>query len=503
MITDKPTVSKIIKITCVFMLVIFIFTSCVSKKDEKLPFMAVTSKDAETIETEISEIRVVIGRNESLEIIAAAEELCEQLTATVGKRAYISYEGDITAADGATEIWLGYGSNAVARSQMRDMRADDFMCREVGGAIVMGGRSSVATVNAIKRFCREILPSSTKYRLIPENGGFDHVGEYEFDKVVINGVSVESFEIVIESRNDESLLGAALYLQENISDKTGYWLDITEESERSFESNGIFLKQQSGQVSGVGRVVSTQYGFELAAEDYIGLIRCVDAFVGLFRQETEERTLRMVIDREIRTEYFSADFRVASMRADKYPPFADPETLALLLKDALDSRPDIFFTGKLSEEDSAIVLKNLQGYYAIKDKNGNVYGFAKSILCSFMQVTEDSCITKEYYTVEQDGVKLLLVRIGGSPADPSEYSDVLQLALEGGNPAAVISHTNNQSVSERLPKEFVKKYSESINFKNENYYFECYTAGTEFSEVDLNQNYTDHGYREIRISITA
>lgn len=498
MITDKPTVGKIIKITCILMLVIFIFTSCVSKKDEKMPFTAIKSVDGE-----ISEIRVIIGRNESLEIIAVAEELCEQLTATVGKRAYISYEGDITAADGATEIWLGYGSTAAARSQMRDMRADDFMCREVGGVIVMGGRSSVATVNAVRRFCREILPSSTRYRLIPENGGFDHVGEYEFDKAYINGVSAKNYEIVIESRNDEALLGAALYLQESISDKSGYWLDIAEERERNFESNGIFLKQQSVNVSGVGRVTPTQYGFELAADDYIGLIRCVDTFVGLFCQETEGKTLRMVIDREIRTEYFSADFSVASMKLDEHLPFADPQTVASLMKEALDSKPDMIFTGKLSEDDGNTVLKSLQGYYVIKDKNGEVYGFAKGISCSFIQTTEDGGVTKEYYTVERDSVKLLFVRISGSPTDASDYADISQMALESGFPAAVISQTDGKSVSEGLPEEFVKKYFECIDSKNKHYYFECYTAGTEFSEVKLNEKYTSIVYREVRINVTA
>ena len=487
-----------IKITCVLMLVIFIFTSCVSKKDENMPFTAVKSGDKE-----ISEIRVIIGRNETLEIISAAEELCEQLTAAVGKRAYISYEGDITASDGATEIFLGYGSTAVARSQMRDMRADDFMCREVGGAVVMGGRSREATINAIKRFCREILPSSTKYRLIPENGGFEHVGEYEFDKAFLNGVSVKNFEIVIESRNDASLLGAARYLQENISDKTGYWLDIAEVSERNFASNGIFLKQQSGNISGVGRVTPTQHGFELAAEDYIGLLKCVDTFVGLFNQNEDERSLQMVIGREIRTEYFTANFSVASVRVDEHLSLSDSQALALLINDALDSNPDILFTGKLSAEDGATVLKSLQGYYTIKDKNGDVYGYARSLSCSFIQSTEDGGITKEYYTVEQDSVKLMFVRISGSPTDITDYADVSQIALDSGLPVAVISHTTGQSVSQRLPEEFIKKYFECIDFRNESYYFECYTAGVEFSELELNQKYTDVVYREIRISITA
>ena len=347
------------------------------------------------------------------------------------------------------------------------------------------------------------MPSSTRYRLIPENGGFEHVGEYEFDKAFLNGVSVKNFEIVIESRNDASLLGAARYLQENISDKTGYWLDIAEVSERNFASNGIFLKQQSGNISGVGRVTPTQYGFELAAEDYIGLLKCVDTFVGLFNQNEDERSLQMVIDREIRTEYFTANFSVASVRVDEHLSLSDSQALASLINDALDSNPDILFTGKLSAEDGATVLKSLQGYYTIKDKNGDVYGYARSLSCSFIQSTEDGGITKEYYTVEQDGVKILFVRISGRPTDITDYADVSQIALDSGLPVAVISHTTGQSVSQRLPEEFIKKYFECIDFRNESYYFECYTAGAEFSEVELNQKYTDVVYREIRISITA
>ena len=495
MITDKPFVGKMIKITCIFMLVIFIFTSCASKNDESTPFLPAMG------DGEISEIRVIIGKNESLEIIAAAEALCEKLSATVGKSAYVSYAGDITATDGATEIWLGYESTAAAQNLMRDMRTDDFMCREVDGVVVLGGKSDRATVNAIERFCREILPLSTKYRLVPENGGFDQVGTYEIDKALINGVFVKNFEIVVESRNDEELLRAALYLQRSISDRTGYWLDIVEEGDRNFESNGIFLKWQSRQILGVGRVLPTQYGFDLSAEDHPGLVECIDTFVSLFAYRDGD--LQLELDREIRTEYFSATFRISSMRLDGYLPFGSAGAFSTVMKAPLESKPDIIFTGIMSEEDNETVLKSFQGYSPIKDKNGEICGYFKNVSCEFISATEGGGIVKEYYTVESHGVKILLVRISGSPTEYSDYADILQPADERGLPVAVISQTDNQSVSSGIPEELVKKYSERITSGNESFYFECYTAGSEFSEVELAKKGTGTVYREIRINIEA
>ena len=506
MTTDKPLVGIMIKITCVLMLVIFIFTSCASKNDENIPFIPIEDiKDSdEVVEIpEIDAIRIIIGRNESLEMIATAEELCEQLTAVVGKSAYISYEGDKTATDGETEIWLGYQSTVAAQNLMREMRSDDFMCREIDGVIVMGGRSIAATANAVERFCKEILLSATKYRLIPENGGFEHVGEYEVDRALINGVLVKNFEIVIESRNDSELLGSALYLQSSISDKTGYWLDIVEENDRKFESNGLILKRQSGLALGDERVLSTQYGVELVAEDKAGLIECVDSFVSMFSQGPDEGSLYIEFDSEIRTEYFFTDFTVASMRLDECLPFSSALTLATVMKEALESRPDILLTGKLSEDDGNTVLKNLQGYYAVKDKNGEIYGYAKNISCEFISVTDGGDIVKEYYTVEKDDVRILLVRISGSPTDASVYTDISQTAIESGLPIAILSQTDSQSVSERLPENFSKNYSEYTDYRNGRYYFECYTADTEFSEVELTKKGTGIIYREIRINVAA
>ena len=496
MITDKLSAKKIIiKITCILLPVIFIFVSCGSKNDEDMPFLPMGG------DIEISEIRVIVGKDDSLELVGAAEDLCDALTEAVGKSAYISYEGDITSKDGAAEIWLGYGSTNAARGIMRDMRADDFICRELDGALVIGGMSDRATLNAIERYCREILPSATKYRLIPENGGFEYVGDYSIDSARINGVPLKSFEIVIKDRGDSRLLSAALYLQNKISEKTGFWIDIVEEDERVFEANGIFLNVKKQNTSGVACIIPSRMGIELTAEGYVGLFRCADKFAELFDCESGASSINAEVDKEIGIEYPSVIFRIASMRLDAYIPLGSSLAVGEIMAEAIDSRPDILLTGKIPAEDGETVLKNFSGYSLVKDKNGYVYGYAKNISCRLDEVTERDGIRIEYYTVEKDGVSSVLIRISGRPTQSAGCLDISDRVLESGLSVTVLSQTVGASVSQNTPDIFVKRYSDCYTFRNEENFFECYTVGNGAS-ADL--SFEEDGlttYREITVNI--
>lgn len=497
MITDKQYIKKIIKITCILLPVIFIFSSCGSKKNEELPFLPVGE------DGEISEIRVIIGRDSSLELIGGAEKLCVELTKTVGKNAYVSYEGDVTSKEGATEIWLGYGATSGARGIMRDFRVDDYLCRETDGVIVLGGKSDRATLNAIDRYCGEILPSATKHRLIPEGGGFEHVGDYRVGSATLNGASLNGFVIVINDRSEPALLSTALRLQSRISEKTGYWLDIAEEGDYPFESNGIFLRIEKQAVEGTAYIRPSQSGFELTADGYTELLGCVDKFSELFDSLSHKDTLDVEIDSVIGIDGSSVNLSIASMSIDGHLSFGDPLSVGKVMAEVMERRPDILLTGKLSKEDGADVLKALNGYSPIKDKGGDVYGFAKDLECGVSGVTEQNGVITEYYTVKRDGVGAVLVRMIGNAEKASEPFTISDTVLEKRLPIAVIAQTVGGSVSGSMPEAFVKRHGDSYIYKNEENFFECYTAEEGIAVRSSFNGSGETDYREITLELAT
>ncbi|MBE6668216.1 MAG: hypothetical protein E7607_07910 [Ruminococcaceae bacterium] len=450
---------------------------------------------------EITEIRVIVDRDASLELIGAAERLCKTLSDTLHKSAYVSYEGDVTSGGGAKEIWLGYGSTVAARGIMRDLRADDFLCREIGNVIVMGGKSHKATLNAIERYCNEILPSATKYKLIPENGGFEYVGDYPIESAVINGVSVNGFEIVIKDKDNSELLWSALQLQGKIAEKVGYWLDIVEENERIFESKGIFLNSKKQEAEGIARIIPTHTGFELTAEGYVGLIKCVDKFIGLFDSESGTSSLNIEVNNELRIEYSPVNFRVASMRLDAYAPLDTPSAFEAVMAEAMKSCPELLLTGKTSAKDGELILKNLSGYSAVRDKSGEIYGYSKNIFCRLDEVTETDGVRIEYYTVEKEGIDFTFVKISGSPADCSGHLDISDRVPDSGLPVTVLAQTVGMSVSEILPSYFVNRCSDSYYLRDEENFFDCFTVGNRFSAELSSKKDSETTYREITVSI--
>lgn len=221
-----------------------------------------SDEEPEEIIPAASLFRVVVPENASPALVSKANELALAISEATSIDARTIYDHEkVTELEGAVEILLGKTSRTQSLQGLKGLRINDYVCEWYAGSLVLGGISSEATVAAIDRFCREIIPTSTVAVLMSEEQAFGYTGEYDISSAKLNGFVLFEYSIIYSSANKLGELAIAESLRDRILEESGYLLDVIPDTAYS-----------GGKYISVGRDIENIFGITLKEDS--ALLAC-------------------------------------------------------------------------------------------------------------------------------------------------------------------------------------------------------------------------------------
>lgn len=439
---------KVLKITCALALVIFVFSSCISKGGPTYPYLELItfgSESAEETEDVTPEYRLVIPEGASAQLFCAAEELCDKISAKTEAISYIVYDSEKVTDDPDTvEIVIGNTSREVSRSRLYGMRANDYVCSMTDDAIVIGGVSERATVAAIDRFCEEILPVSTAKALIPENGGFSFEDTYAVSSFKLNGYDISSYAIVVEAADKLNLWNLALEVRQRFSDEAGYHLDVIPANADTRPPRAIYICEPSDDFgANIAKISPVSDGVAIRSCDMLGIFEAVDEFLELMLGGSLSGDIERKIEASVSVEFVGAEYRIATLDPEDFLPLDSPSKITDVTSPVLDNKPDAVFYGVLGVSDARYVTESLIGYAPVRySESDKTYSYA-TVDCQKLAESERDgvCIGSYFIGTESSGFSLVIVSGEVSEDLTLDPSDTV---LREGAPLAVIIHTSGE-----------------------------------------------------------
>ena len=169
--------------------------------------------------------RIVLPESATPELVSAAETLKEKLERTTSTDAEVVYDYEpLSVMEETVDILLGKTNRAESLQSLKGMRDKDYVIEWYGGKLVVGGVGADATLDAITRFCEEILPLSTVAVLMSEEQEISFVGSYELDKIKLCGFELCEYQIIYANGKQAT----AEKLARDIQARSGYLLDVVD-----------------------------------------------------------------------------------------------------------------------------------------------------------------------------------------------------------------------------------------------------------------------------------
>ena len=260
--------------------------SDVQKDDTYEDFLSDISVALNKDSNKIDKYRIIVAEGSCSEIYEAAKEICDKIKDKTGVHTELCYDTD--QVDNTGKIcYVLIGKSGYTSSFLRDYKVNDFGYCYIDGTVFVGGISDEATLRAISKFNEDIL-GRDRETLISETDSFYVKGEYEIDYVELNGLELGKYVIAYDPA-DTMVYSEALLLRDEISRRTGYYLEIFRDVVCSEETKAICvgrttLNDMDGGMcaeneariipypNGVSVVADTHYGLKLGLSELSGIL---------------------------------------------------------------------------------------------------------------------------------------------------------------------------------------------------------------------------------------
>ena len=399
---------------------------------EELPFIPLGEENER-----VSEYRVIISREASGELISRASKLCFEIKKQTGVDALLFYDDEtLISKEDTHEVVVGNTMRIASRVLLKGLRRDDYICTVSGERTVIGGRSDSATVSALDRFLRELLPMATEQRLLNEGGGFSFRGSYDIEWVSLDGVELSEYSLEVLDYSDGAALNTAYSLKRAISEKTGYVLDVI--TGRA-EGRKISLDIQSGLNPEIAYIEKNEMGITVTAGEARGL-----GYGAEYLCEVLCKGGEVAFPERVSVPYSDASLKIGSACLSSLLPFGGPQSIALALEAINGEDAEIMLCGKLEDSDLDRLLLTVNGRELIDGCEAVVFeSDGQPAAVTSAESYRQSGVTVERLKIETPRLKILLHYIYGNAEDDVSIS----LDTEDGYALAAMVHTEGGKVS--------------------------------------------------------
>ncbi len=204
-------------------------------------------------------------------------------------------EGVDTLEIGQFEILVGDTNRPESAEFLASLRAEDYGFTRIGDKIVIAGHSDETVVKASELFLEALADRLNPDVYYQESMETVIRGEYTLDKLTLNGIPVQEFEIRYGERDFDEL--AAYKLQEKIAEQCGYVLEVTEEGDGEYV---LYVGEDSdwGEYSEKMPLTYTEKGCIFYGDNRLAAMQAVLYFEDMIETEitkSEDRSIDLVL----------------------------------------------------------------------------------------------------------------------------------------------------------------------------------------------------------------
>ena len=484
----------------ILMLTAVFLCSCNSDGVVDMPFIPAEQEQ----KGNVVEYRIILSDSAGSELSEKAQILRNGIEEQTGVRSTVFSDGELLKRiDGTWEIYLGNIDRAEAKQKLSNMRSNDYTCRSENGVTVMGGRSEKATVRAIERFMKEILPVSNSKGLIPEGGGFDFFDEYATDALRIGETNISDFKISVYDYSDAEAVSTAISLSNYISETFGYCIDISDNTP-SADENIIYLEIDSENCqSGRAEVGYSGKDILLKAPDAYGLKVLVNRFLKLLSSDGISGVLNPHIPSVLYVPYENNDLKIGTLMPENILPL---DTVAKIkdLSDLLHGyAPDMVHCGRVDGDWAENLREAFYEYESIGQNGGAAFIGSDVNAERILSYDKDGLLCEAFY-IRQGELELLLLNISGSVEAQTEV-DISELLPDDEYtviPVVVVACLYN-SAKLTLTYDDMPYFDPVINAPEDSADRISYSCYADLSRLSVTESGSDDkfGYKQITVSI--
>ncbi len=486
--TIAKLLSKITSLLLLFVLLALSLLSCHEEQVSEPPFELLEEEEELPFEEEsFSLYRIVVSSACSPTLWNAAKELKERISKQTGVPCEIVYDTEsVKQAKDIVELLLGNTTRSASQSAMKELRENDYLCLRRENTLVLGGLSDTATLAALTRFYHELFDHVSASSLLPNEAGFFYRAEYPINTITLGGFDLALYDIVYPKNASSNIIDLARLLQNVLSAKASYSLDIFSEDAFAGTAKRIELTLSETESIGTARIQFDNQGVTLSAKDVFGLSAATKELVSQLLTTTEENvsfgspnTVKLVA-------YENPALTIASLRVDSE---ADAATEVTNMSDLIQTySPTVFLAENMSEIQQTCLSEILQDQY---HRLGQLDVFQKGSPCRLQSVLSE---TATLYHIGNDSDGYLLLSLTDAPTD-----EIWSLIGQRTLPLLLVVHS---MFFENAPidTDFERVLFESYGVNQQQSIFAVYAEENCFS---IKQDVSQNGYRSFAVERTS
>lgn len=252
----------------------------------------------------------IIPKDASASLVQSANGLCEKFCAENGVSARVYFDDEpLPTYNNPRFILIGDTAYASSHKAISDLKRDDYVCLSIGKDVVIGGKSSSATILAIERFTKDVLPYFDGESGISETSSFKFFAEYPRKNITINGYSLSDYTFVYPSEDSMSEMALAYLLREKLSDICGAYPKVVSDKEADETDRLICVGNCFGDTQEGSQIIYQGKSVKIFASSKNVLAKAADTFIKVC-ESSKDLTLinKMVIDSNIPSISFKSFF---------------------------------------------------------------------------------------------------------------------------------------------------------------------------------------------------
>lgn len=456
-----------------------------------------------TDQGETKNYRMILPSDATSEVAQAAHDLADAIEEKIDGSVTVFYEHEIEKSD-ENDVFFLIGWTQQSSAQMQELKAGDYLCRmNSDGSIVLGGRSEAATLIALERFEKEILPAARANVLMHTEAGFLYRAASSDGSVMLNGFDLQSYSVVCDEKTEALASALCRCLEEEI----GYSLALVSEQNFPSQGKGICLRLDDAAEDRQGASLSPDgNGVLLSASDSYGLSVAARAFLNLLANACLTEEKNCVLEQTQLIEYETFAGTIASVSAEPLFSATNVSQFYAVTDAILSENPDWTVLGRMPASVAWYLSDSLPTHTITYTRSGDNVNLLLSasnektpVLLEEKNLSSNESLNATLWQLgdEQNGLRLLHIRGTLSENTSIALSECLP---ENQSADLVVVHvcTNGftLSVTEAQEMELDAVSQETYTAQAVTRSFAVYVDSDRFS-VEIVGKADEAGYREL------
>ena len=336
-----------------------LFSSCANsstKTNEHTLYLPDSVEDAPSENTDF--FFFIIPKDASPELIESAKTLCEKFRTENEVKAEVYFDDEtLPQYKDPRFILIGDTSYSSSHKAIAHLNRDDYVCLAIERDVVIGGKSSSASILAIERFTKDVLPYFDGESGISNASSFEFFAEYPHKTITINGYSLSDYTFVYPSENTMNEMELAYFLREKLADICGAYPKVLSDKEADETSRLIHVGNCFGETRNESQIAYEGNSVKLLASSQNSLAQAVDTLLKKFQSSQS-----VILNESTIIESKSSVIDFKSVFADKIDSESDIVDIIKICKEINQTLPMLVCFDLPSNTELDQYKKNLSKY---------------------------------------------------------------------------------------------------------------------------------------------